>query len=211
MLAFSETRFNTEIRYGTSGGAEFSTDVTIVTSGAEFRNSNWLDSRGNWTVADDVFNKKEIDGLIAFFRDRKGRAGGFRFKDWSDFRAIQQTDYREGTMEAITGSSAMQMVKRYVVGADSTYRIITKPVSGTVVIHNGAGTIVTTGFTIDYAKGQIAGASADWTWTGEFDLPARFDTDKFNSTFEGYRPADGEAMFTVSGLTIVELSPSQFV
>ena len=29
--------------------------------------------------------------LIAFFRARKGRAFGFRFKDWNDYQALAET------------------------------------------------------------------------------------------------------------------------
>lgn len=206
MPEFSEVRFNTQIRYGTAGGPEFNTDVTTVTSGSEQRNANWLDSRGQWQVADDVFNKAEIAELIAFFRNRMGRAGGFRFKDWSDWKCEQTTGYREGTFQAVEASASLQMVKRYVTGTASDYRILTKPVSGTVTVYDAAGIVATGGFTLDYATGRMTGGAANWTWIGEFDVPARFDTDKFSSTFEGYRDSDGESLYTVNGLTIVELT-----
>ncbi len=138
MVPFSETpRFNTEIRYGTVGGPEFNTDIMVVTSGAESRNANWLDSRGKWQVADDVFNKKEIDELIAFFRERKGRAGGFRFKDWSDWR-VEKT---EGVLLPIAGMPGRyQLAKQYVSGGQIVRRPITKPVPHTVKVYEGGVT-----------------------------------------------------------------------
>lgn len=36
-------------------------------------------------------------------------------------------------------------------------------------------------------------------------MPARFDTDKLDISFEAFRETDGEALFSVRGLTIVEL------
>jgi hypothetical protein len=43
------------------------------------------------------------------------------------------------------------------------------------------------------------------TWTGEFDVPVRFDTDKFETEFIGYRDEDHESLFVVSGLPLIEV------
>lgn len=224
MIQFLESpRFNTEIRYGVVGGPEFSTDVVTVTSGAEQRNSNWLDSRGKWQCAQDLYNKHETDSLIAFFRNRKGRAGSFRFKDWSDWNCVNVATtvggvttltYQgfasalplapvpsSGIVPAILG---IQMTKAYTVGTQTVYRTISKPVQGTIRVYQG-GVLITP--TIDYTKGIILGLTSPTgvTWDGEFDVPARFDVDTFNATFEGYRDSDGESVFSITGLTIVEV------
>jgi uncharacterized protein (TIGR02217 family) len=208
MLEFLESpRFNTEIRYGTSGGAEFSTDITTVQSGVEYRNANWLDSRGRWDIAGDAYDRKQMDSLIAFFRSRKGKAGGFRFKDWSDWRVSRGGAYNEGQFETTASSTHFQMVKRYTVGSVDTYRQIKKPVQGTIKFYVD-GVLLTGGDipAVDYTTGIITrGDVVGLDWTGEFDVPARFDTDKFEAVFEAYRNGDGESMYTVSGLTIVEL------
>jgi uncharacterized protein (TIGR02217 family) len=220
MALFNEARFNTGIRYGTVGGPTFSTDVETVTSGQEQRNANWKDSKGKWQVGDDLFNRQEIDHLIAFFRERKGKAGGFRFKDWSDYEAKFniETLTIEGVVVEVEGTTDLQMAKEYKVPNGTTIRLITKPVPGTIKFWQpstpvqdpvtGVWTFGTevTGGGIDYTTGKIAGGSTGLRWTGEFDVPARFDTDQFNSTFEGYRDSDGEALFSVSGLTIVEIN-----
>lgn len=201
MLQFLETpRFNTEIRYGMVGGPEFDTDVITVSSGAEQRNANWLDSRGRWEVGDDIYNKAEIDALIAFFRERMGQAGGFRFKDWSDWNVTRTT----GVLSAITGSTTtLQLQKKYVNGSNIVYRDIRKPVPGKVNVYNSAGTLLT-GLAIDTTTGVVTIASGTYTWEGEFDVPARFEVDKFSAEFAAYRDGDGEALFRVSGLSIVE-------
>lgn len=200
MLSFIETpRFNTGIRYGMSGGPEFSTDVITVSSGAEQRNANWDEGRGRWQVADDLMNRKEVDELIAFFRDRRGKAGGFRFKDWSDFR-VETT---EGVLLAIAGSTTtMQLYKKYTNGAQTVYRKITKPVSGTVIVYNGSTPVACT---IDTTTGVVTITTGTYSWKGEFDVPARFDSDSFRSEFVAFRESDGESLFQVTGLTIVEL------
>ncbi len=201
MLAFLETpRFNTEIRYGARGGPEFRTEIVTVTSGAEQRNVGWADSRGQWQSGDDVYTREELDILIAFFRERMGRAGGFRFKDWSDWEVTEDN----GVLGTITGSiTTLQLQKKYVNGANTVYRDIKKPVPGTVVVYDNLGAPVV-GVVIDYTTGIVELSPGTYTWSGEFDVPARFDVDRFDSEFNAYEPSTGRAMFTVNGLTIVE-------
>jgi uncharacterized protein (TIGR02217 family) len=86
MSLFVEERFNTEIRYGVSGGPLWSTDIVEVQSGIESANVNWSSPLGQWQLGQDIYNKKETDYLINFFNTRMGRAVGFRFKDWSDYK-----------------------------------------------------------------------------------------------------------------------------
>lgn len=202
MLPFiEEPRFNTEVRYGTSGGPTFSTDVLTFSSGVEQRNSNWMDSLGKWKIGGDNYSKKEMDWLISFFRERQGRLGGFRFKDWSDYLVTTA----QGSLIPIEGTTNyMQMVKLYDVGGGHTHeRVIMKPVLDSVKVYKD-GVLVTP--IIDYALGWVKVAPEEgYTWSGEFDVPVRFGEDTFASNFEAYRHSDGESMFTVSGLTVQEI------
>jgi uncharacterized protein (TIGR02217 family) len=43
------------------------------------------------------------------------------------------------------------------------------------------------------------------TWTGEFDVPARFDADAFACRFEAHDAASGQALFWLDSLPVVEL------
>lgn len=43
------------------------------------------------------------------------------------------------------------------------------------------------------------------TWSGEFDVAARFGTDRFSSRFEAYRASDGAAIFYLASLPILEI------
>lgn len=201
MLAFLESpRFGVEIRYGMRGGPEFNTDIVTVTSGAEHRNASWLDSRGRWQSGDDVYDRSEIEALSAFFRERMGRAGGFRFKDWTDWEATITT----GVLTAISGSTTtMQLSKKYVNGANTIYRAIKKPVPGTVTLFDSSNVEIASP-TIDYTTGIVTISSGTYKWTGEFDVPARFDTDRFDAEFVAYEDNTHNAMYRVSGLSIVE-------
>lgn len=253
-MSFVEERFNTEIRYGMTGGTEFLTSVVTVNSGFEQRNAHWLDSRGAWEVGDDLYTRAETDYAIAFFRARRGKLEGFRFKDWSDF-IVKQTN---GIMVELY-PYIYQLTKKYVAGGDPHLRTINKPVPNTVVIYGTDGLALTEGldYTLDYTTGVLTMSlassashtievgtadialatatpkisssteivisippskdlkitswvpsylsSAAMSWAGEFDVPVRFDTDKFNSTFEAYREDDGEALFSISGLNVIEI------
>lgn len=168
-MAFIETpRFPDNVSYGAVGGPEFSTDVVVLNSGFEQRNSNWAAPRGQWDVSHGARTKAEQRALLNFFRAVGGRRDGFRFKDWSDYQA----ETGEGVFLALT-STTFQMRKAYAAGSTTVYRTIVKPVSGTISITGG------TGATVDYTTGIVTVSSGTPTaWTGEFDVPARFDIDK---------------------------------
>jgi hypothetical protein len=89
-MAFHEIQFPNDIAYGATGGPEFATSVVATASGYEQRNINWSAARGRWDVASGLKKQTQLDTLIAFFRARKGRAHGFRFKDWTDYKATGQ-------------------------------------------------------------------------------------------------------------------------
>ena len=80
MTSFHEVRFPDNIAYGATGGPEFATTVVATSAGHEKRNVNWSEARGRWDVASGLKKRVQIDELIAFFRARRGKAYGFRFK-----------------------------------------------------------------------------------------------------------------------------------
>jgi uncharacterized protein (TIGR02217 family) len=80
MSDFHEVRFPDNIAYGATGGPEFATTVVAIGSGHEKRNVNWAEARGRWDVASGLKKQAQIDELIAFFRARRSKAYGFRFK-----------------------------------------------------------------------------------------------------------------------------------
>ena len=84
MTAFHEVRFPDNIAYCATGGPEFATTTVATSAGHEKRNVNWAEARGRWDGGTGLKNQQQLDQLIGFFRARKGRAYGFRFKDWTD-------------------------------------------------------------------------------------------------------------------------------
>ena len=122
------------------------------------------------------------------FSDKTGKpdtrgAYGFRFKDWTDYRARGQAI---GTGDGAT--KAFQLVKSYVSGAGSETRTITKPVQGTVVPYL-AGIKQTSGWSVNTTTGVLTFLTAPAqgiavTADFEFDVPVRFDTDSMAVTIE---------------------------
>lgn len=185
MTGFAEVQFPPDISYGSSGGPEYTTDLVITTSGHEQRNVNWAQARLRYNVAKGVKNATQLASLIAFFRARKGRAYGFRFKDWSDFRGEGEV---LGTGNAV--QMQFQLVKRYLSGGVQETRAITKPVSGTVQVYKNA-VLQTTGVSVNHDTGVVTFAAAPASGhvvaaNFEFDVPMRFDTDRLEATLDSY-------------------------
>nr|CAX84099.1 uncharacterized protein [uncultured bacterium] len=148
--SFHEVRFPDDIAYGASGGPEYATDVVATASGFEQRNVRWTQARGKWDVASGIKKRAQMDTLIAFFRARKGRAYGFRFKDWTDYKAVNQS------IGTGNGSAAtFQLVKAYSSGGISETRRITKPVAGTVAVFVSA-VPQTSRWSVDAATGVVS-------------------------------------------------------
>jgi uncharacterized protein (TIGR02217 family) len=185
MAAFHEVQFPPAISYGASGGPGYLTTVVATASGHEHRNSNWAAARGKWDVASGLRDREHVAELIAFFRARRGRAHGFRFKDWTDYQGVAQV--------IGTGNGSLkifQLVKNYSSGGVVESRTIAKPVANTVKLYRN-GVLVTSGVSADTTTGVVTfttapGAGVIVTADYEFDVPVRFDTDQMSVTIETY-------------------------
>ena len=186
MSGFHEVQFPPDISYGASGGPGYSTTVVTTVSGHERRNANWAAARGKWNVAHGLKKREQVAALIAFFRARKGRAYGFRFRDWTDYQAFAQP------LGVGNGSNrTFQLIKRYASGGEIEPRIIAKPVSGTVKIYRD-GVQAVTGWTVNSATGLVTFTTApasgvQVTADFDFDVPVRFDSDQMDITIETYQ------------------------
>ena len=184
-MDFEEVQFPSDISYGATGGATFLTDVAATISGYEQRNSKWSQARAKYNIATGIKEESQWEALIAFFRTRKGKAVGFRFKDWSDYKAEAQ-EIGLGDDSA----TDFQLVKIYTSGSVSVSRDITKPVAGTVKIYVDA-VLQSSGVSVDTATGIVSFSTAPAdgeiiTADFEFDVPVRFDTDDFSFSVDSY-------------------------
>ncbi len=178
-MSFVEIQFPSDISYGATGGPMFLTDVVATVSGHEQRNSKWSQARARYNVASGVKSETQWQALIAFFRARRGKAVGFRFKDWGDFKAVNQP-------LLLLGGTQYQLVKQYVSGAVVSERIITKPVAGTVKLYRNS-ILQASGWSIDTATGIITTSlTGTLTVDFDFDVPVRFDTDELALSLDSF-------------------------
>lgn len=187
MTDFIETpRFPDDIAYGSQMGFGFNTWITTLSSGFEARDSRWLDALGSFMVEGINMTEAQKATLINFFRTVKGRAIGFRIRDWADY-TVDSSSGRLGTADTAPGAvTVFQMSKKYAWGAESNFRVIAKPTSA-AIYKNSVLQTLTTDYTIDLTTGLVTFVVAPTLgdtlhWVGEFDVPARFDVDEIKAT-----------------------------
>ncbi len=198
-MSFHDVRFPTGISLGASGGPERRTDVVVLGSGHEERNSRWQDSRRSYNAGYGVRSLDDLHAVIAFFEERRGRLHTFRWRDPLDWKscppetAPQPVDCVLGTGNGAI--AAFQLVKTYGGSNAPWSRTITKPVAGSVQIAvDDVAVTATDAFSVDlgtgivtFAAGHIPADGAVVTAGFEFDVPVRFDTDKLEIDIRGFR------------------------
>ena len=197
-MSFHEVRFPTAISRGAQGGPERRTDVVVLGSGFEERNSRWADSRRSYNAGYGVASLDDLHSVIAFFEERRGRLYGFRWKDHADWKssapAAEPTAFDQviGTGDGTT--AAFQLIKTYGGAHAPWSREIKKPVAGTVQVAVG-GVVRSEGahFAVDpstgvvnFLAGHLPAAGLVVTAGFEFDVPARFDSDKLEISLSGF-------------------------
>lgn len=151
MTTFLETpRFPDNIAFGATVGPTYLTVVTPVYSGRDGRIPAWSQSRIRFDVGRRAMNASDTAALDAFFRAVKGRAYGFRIKDWTDYLCTTA----QGVLSPQTTPGVYQLAKLYTAGALSETRLIQKPVAGSVAVNHN-GTPVLTGISVDTTTGLV--------------------------------------------------------
>jgi len=184
-VAFHDVRFPASIEQGAVGGPVFSTAISETTGGNEYRQANWTLPRFKWDVATGLQSEADYLALYGFFMARLGRLHSWRFRDWSDYQAPIGSP-----VVAVPGAAnTYRLAKAYPSGPVTFLRPITKPVAGSVTLSAGA---------VDYSTGIVSGG-ASVTWSGDFDVCCRFDSDEWKLTLE--QIAVGQA----TGIAIIEV------
>jgi uncharacterized protein (TIGR02217 family) len=199
MPSFIEApRFPDDISYGSSGGPSWSTTVVETDSGSESRNQRWSYPKHLFDVSYGVNTLARLENMLKFFHVVSGKAIGFRYKDWMDFKSCDRASTPAATDCVIgTGTGALatfQLYKTYTQGAYTRSRKILKPIAPTVLIAvAGVVKTVTTHYTLDAATGIVTFTGGNIPTAGqsvtagfEFDVPVRFDTDKLSVNINDY-------------------------
>lgn len=192
-MAFHEVLFPLPLSLESMGTPGWQTEVAQSASGAEQRNQRWSAALHVYDVAQSVRDVSDLETLMAFFHERRGRFHGFRFRDPLDNRSCAYGATPSATDQAIgigDGTRAtFQLRKRYGSGFDPFDRAIRKPVANTVTVALD-GVEQSSGWSVDPATGIVTFQSAPGDGVAvtagfRFDLPVRFDTDEIRWTARG--------------------------
>lgn len=208
-MAFHEIRFPSNVSFGSQGGPERLTEIVTLANGFEERNTPWEHSRRRYDAGFGLRSLDDVDALLAFFEARRGQLHAFRWKDWSDYKSsaanhpISTVDQQLGYGDGI--KTQFQLVKTYRSGDQVYVRPVKKPVAGTVIVAIANDQKIDgEEFSVDAETGIVTfGMAPDIgalvTAGYEFDVPARFDTDRIQTSVASFRAGE------VPNVPIVEI------
>ncbi len=174
------------IEKGSQFSPTFQNVIQEAIAGNEQRFAQWSECRGSGDISYGLLNSEDPTGdfraIVAIYRAHYGSLLPFRFKDWSDF---QCTDEVFGTGDG--AETEFQLTKTYdpsqillnTPGSVLYVRNITLLATTPVIKVDGVTKTVVTDYNIS-SSGLVTFTSPpanakDCTWTGEFDVPVRFD------------------------------------
>ena len=197
-MNFHEARFPTAISHGSMAGTERRTQIVVLGSGREERNSNWADSRRMYNAGYGVKTLDDLYQVMEFYEERRGRLYGFRWKDRLDYKSckpsktLQPTDQVVGVGDGVEVS--FQLSKTYGGAYAPWQRDISKPVTGSVRIAVDGNELTevadyavdTLGGKVFFKNSAVPGSGALITAGFEFDVPVRFDEDTLEINLEHF-------------------------
>ena len=199
-MAFHSIRFPLGVALGARGGPERATDIVALASGREERNSRWAQSRRRYNAGYGVKSRADMQAVLAFFEERRGRFHSFLWRDGLDHSSGAETptafDQTIGVGDGTT--TAFQLTKRYGANFDPYLRPITKPVGGSVKVAV-SGVELTSGFTVNALTGIVTvtvAPAVDAVVTAGFlfDVPVRFDIDRLDIELSSFDAAEAPSI-----------------
>lgn len=200
-MSFHNVRLPEDIERGAQGGPQFMTNVFTLSSGYEKRNIDWERSRGRWDISYGMDTKANHEEVLAFFYARRGRAYGFRFKDWTDYQ-VGRTEKQQIAV-GNNAQTKFQIVRRYTDGTFTFDRPLTRIVAGTTRVFLDAAEQLA-GWSVNADTGIVTFDTAPLAAVSvgiicEFDVPVRFNVDALELS------AVRDDAFTLPAIEIVEL------
>lgn len=167
--------------YGWEGGPEFSTQIVTLQNGREFRNENFSVAQHRYTTNFQNISKEAANNIRKVFYACRGRSRVFRYIDALDSEATKE-DFAVGDGTRTT----FQIGKFTVLDGVEYFRYVYALRSFTLYVDDVE---ITSGFTVDMNRGTITfdtapANNAVLSWTGEFDIWVRFDSDYLPFTLD---------------------------
>lgn len=178
-MAFVNQRLSHKVEVGFKGGPMWNTTRVPNAGGYDARYQNWSMPKYKYMADYTLLDPSEQNEIMSAFMALRGQRDSFRFKDWGDYRATNQT---LGTGDGT--ATPRQLRKYYTFGSASLGRDIVLPVASTVaVLANGSPLSVTvddeTGMVTpvtNWPNGQVITASF------QFDVRVTFASDHYPFT-----------------------------
>lgn len=179
-----------QVDYGFEGGPEYSNEVVDLENGFEHIDSAWNYARHRYSASFGNIPDEDRDYIIAAFHVCKGRRHYVKFKDWNDYKAVNEPlQVIPGTVEPV------QLYKTYqpkdpVTGLPWPAWTV-RPIQAVLTAEiRTPGDNVVAG-TLDTETGMFTPdepwASGTHTWSGEFYVWVRFDADYNAMTIASWR------------------------
>ncbi len=186
-MAIQNWRLPAGIEKGSKFTPTFQNVIQEAISGNEQRFAQWTKCRGVGDVSYGLLNSTNHTGdfaaIMAVYLACGGSLRPFRFKNWSDY-SVTDENFGTGDGSQVT----WQLTKTYdpsliilgMAGSVLYVREITLPAIAVapVIKVDGTTKTLTTDYTITGGAVTFTSPPANLkplTWTGEFDLPVRFD------------------------------------
>jgi uncharacterized protein (TIGR02217 family) len=180
-MAHIATRMTLNVENGATRIEEQDVEIVRSDGGNEVRNTRWSQPLLRFEISFPTSLRDDAVFLEVrnAYRACRGALHSFKFRDWSDYQA---TDEPFGTGDGST--TVFNLYKTYEFGAQAQSRRIYNPVSPITIKKNGV--TMGAGYSVNYTTGVVTfsvapagptpGPADELTWTGEFDVPVRFDS-----------------------------------
>jgi uncharacterized protein (TIGR02217 family) len=211
MNGFHNVRFPLAVSLGATGGPERRTEIVTLGSGREERNQRWAMSRRRYEAGTGVRNRDDLETVVRFFEERRGRLYGFRFEDPLDHKSCRPSetpdaaDQRLGVGDGVRAT--FPLVKRYGDAFLPYDRPILLPVAGSLRVAVGGlarsegGDFGFAGGTVTFLPHAVPPYGAEVTAGFLFDVPVRFDTDRLEINFSAFLAG------SIPSIPVVEIVP----
>ena len=201
-MTFHSIRFPLDVALGARGGPERATEIVTLQSGREERNSRWAHARRRYNAGYGVKSRADMQAILAFFEERRGRFHSFLWRDALDCSSNGTAVPMPGDQLLGNGdgvAASFQLVKRYGADFDPYLRPITKPVAGTVRVAVDGVELAPGQVAVDALTGVVTlsappAAGLPVTAGFLFDVPVRFDTDRLDVELTSFDAAEAPAI-----------------
>lgn len=177
-MDFIEKRLLDKVSFGSQSGFEFKTDIKQMRNGFESRLSEWAEPLQPMNVIFRMLNPEHRQQFEDAFIVCKGRAFAFRFRNPLNYRAMHQP------IGIGTGAEQTVQLRRTSRFLHTATYPIKKPVAESIVVTANGSPIASI---TDGATGLVtftAPLGSAVMWSGEYDTPVRFDSDKLIWTYD---------------------------